>query len=77
MARLDPPSSQTNKPSKPAAIPKPKMPTAQTPPNSIVPLQLKIPESQKCEFKAFAAMTGKPMNALFLEMFEEYRRNHG
>jgi NRPS condensation-like uncharacterized protein len=54
----------------------PKAPTEQTPPSSIVPIQLKIPETSKNEFKAYAAMRGKTMNVLFLEMFEEYKKEH-
>jgi len=41
----------------------------------IKPLQLKIPESRKNAFKAFAAMQGKSMNLVFLEMFEQYEQN--
>lgn len=54
----------------------PKKATEQIPPTSIKPLQLKIPEDKKNEFKAYAAMRGKPMNILFLEMFEEYKEKH-
>ena len=54
----------------------PKKATEQTPPDAIKPLQLKIPESKKNEFKAYAAMRGRSMNALFVEMFEEYREQH-
>ena len=39
----------------------------------IKPLQLKIPESKKNEFKAFSAMQGQSMNVVFLEMFEFYK----
>lgn len=55
---------------------KPKAATEQTPPDSIAPLQVKIPEHVKNEFKAFAAMRGKSMNTLFVEMFEEYKQKH-
>ncbi|VAW42621.1 hypothetical protein MNBD_GAMMA01-1394 [hydrothermal vent metagenome] len=55
---------------------KSKEPMAQTPPDAIKPLQLKIPEGRKNEFKAYAAMRGRSMNALFLDMFEEYKDNH-
>ena len=48
-------------------------PTEQAPPDVIKPLQLKIPESKKNEFKAYAAMRGRSMNSLFLEMFEKYK----
>lgn len=51
-------------------------PTDQVPPDAIKPLQLKIPESRKNEFKAYAAMNGRSMNALFLEMFSEYKQKH-
>ncbi len=50
--------------------------TEQTPPDSIRPLQLKIPETKKNEFKAYAAIRGQTMNVLFLEMFKEYREKH-
>ncbi len=52
---------------------KPMAATEQTPPDAIKPLQLKIPENKRNEFKAYAAMRGKPMNELFLEMFEKYK----
>ena len=52
---------------------KPKALTQQTPPDAIKPLQLKIPESKKNEFKAYAAMRGRSMNVLFLDMFEQYK----
>ena len=54
----------------------PKKAIEQTPPDAIKPLQLKIPEGKKNEFKAYAAMRGRSMNALFLDMFEEYKENH-
>lgn len=55
---------------------KPKAPTEQIPPDAIKPLQLKIPEGKKNEFKAYAAMRGRSMNALFLDMFDEYKEKH-
>ena len=55
---------------------RPKNPTEQPAPDAIKPLQLKIPESRKNEFKAYAAMRGRSMNALFLDMFEEYKEKH-
>jgi hypothetical protein len=55
---------------------RPKKPTEQAPPDAIKPLQLKIPEGKKNEFKAYAAMHGLSMNALFLDMFEEYKEKH-
>lgn len=55
---------------------RPTNPTSQTPPDAIKPLQLKIPEGKKNEFKAYAAMHGRSMNALFLDMFEEYKAQH-
>jgi hypothetical protein len=55
---------------------KSKIPTEQVPPDAIKPLQLKIPESKKNEFKAYAAMRGRSMNALFLDMFDEYKSNN-
>lgn len=55
---------------------KPKAPTQQIPPNIIKPLQLKIPEAKKNDFKAYAALRGQSMNTLFLEMFEEYKEKH-
>ena len=50
--------------------------TGQTPPNTIIPLQIKIPETVKNEFKAMASIRGQSMNILFLEMFEEYKKSH-
>jgi len=50
--------------------------TNQTPPDAIIPLQIKIPETIKNEFKATASIRGQSMNALFLEMFEEYKESH-
>jgi len=50
--------------------------TEQMPPDAITPLQLKIPSSAKNEFKAYAAMQGKSMNALFIEMFTEHKERH-
>ena len=54
----------------------PKGATEQAPPSSIVPIQLKVPEASRNEFKAYAAMRGRTMNALFLDMFEEYKEKH-
>lgn len=54
----------------------PKTPIEQSPPSSIVPLQLKVQESSKKEFKAYAAMRGQSMSSLFLEMFTEYKNKH-
>ena len=53
-----------------------RIPTDQVPPDAIKPLQLKIPESKKNEFKAYAAMSGRSMNALFLDMFDQYKSNN-
>lgn len=55
---------------------KPKAPTEQTPPDEIAPLQLKIPTYRRNEFKAYAAMRGRSMNSLFLEMFDHYKKNN-
>jgi len=80
MANLAPPKNKVNKVkeqiSSTVAKAAPKAPTEQSPPSAIVPLQLKIPESAKKEFKAYAALRGQPMNSLFLEMFEEYKNKH-
>ena len=75
MANIPPPEKK-KAPVKKVTTLKPKTATTQTPPNSIKPLQLKIPELTKNEFKAYAAMHGKNMNTLFLEMFEEHKRKH-
>lgn len=58
------------------SLPKTTKATEQIPPDSIKPLQLKIPEISKNEFKAYAAIRGQSMNALFLEMFEEHKKIH-
>lgn len=81
MANIKPPPKKENTPVKKATKNKgtpPKLSgaTVQTPPDSIKPLQLKIPESAKNEFKAYAAMQGKSMNTLFLEMFLEHKAKH-
>ncbi len=82
MAKLEPPVKSTTKKSETAVIEKviekaaPKSPVEQVPPDEITPLQLKIPKAKKHEFKAYAAMRGTSMNALFVEMFDEYQRTH-
>jgi hypothetical protein len=79
MAKLTPPiKTHTEKApvQEVVAQAKPKAPTDQSPPNEIVPLQLKIPTGKRNEFKAYAAMRGHSMNALFLEMFEQYKQNN-
>ncbi len=78
MARIDPPEKK--KPDAKAPVKKTRArkkvnATEQIPPDSVVPLQLKIPEPTKNEFKACASMKGQSMNALFLEMFAEYKEN--
>ena len=80
MAKLEPPAKKTpaRKASVEAAVAKaaPKKPIEQTPPDAIAPLQLKIPQSKKNEFKAYAAMRGQAMNELFVEMFDDYKEQH-
>lgn len=51
----------------------PKAATEQTPPSSLVLMQIRVPESARNEFKAYASMRSKSMNVLFLEMFEEFK----
>jgi hypothetical protein len=81
MAKIEPPKVQKRNPNtvdieKAIAQATPKSATEQVPPSSIVPIQLKIPESKRNEFKAYAALRGRTMNALFLDMFEEYKGRH-
>lgn len=85
MADLKPPAKKKTQPERDPntvdleeviAKAKPTAPTDQPAPDAIKPLQLKIPESKKNEFKAYAAMRGRSMNALFLDMFEEYKSKH-
>lgn len=80
MANLAPPKKKVDKVkeriSSTVAKAAPKSSIEQSSPSSIKPLQLKIPESAKKEFKAYAALRGQPMNALFLEMFTEYKEKH-
>jgi len=71
MANIPVPAKKTN-----SVVKKPIRAIEQTPPDSTKPLQLKLPESKKNEYKAFAAIRGRSMNDLFLEMFEEYKSNH-
>jgi len=76
MAKIAPPTSTTKEIKKRPATPKPIAAIEQTPPDSIKPLQLKLPEQTKNEFKAYAGIRGKSMKNLFIEMFEEYKENH-
>lgn len=77
MAKLAPPKKTTAKKA-PFSVghTKPQESIEQTPPDAIKPIQLKIPESIKNEFKAYAAMRGLAMNDLFLKMFREYKSKH-
>jgi len=77
MAKLDPPKKDANKKT-PLIVSEAKLKKSieQTPPGAIKPIQLKIPESSKNEFKAYAAMRGLAMNDLFLQMFNEYKEKH-
>ena len=74
MANIPAPKKETKKAVK--KIEKPKGATEQSPPDAVKPLQLKLPEHKKNEYKAFAAIRGIAMNDLFLEMFEEYKEKH-
>lgn len=83
MANLKPPLKSVDKVNKDAVSTvktvekaRSKIPTEQIPPDAIKPLQLKIPENKKNEFKAYAAIRGRSMNALFLDMFDEYKSNN-
>ena len=77
MAKLEPPKRETQKKvAETVSVAKPKKSIEQTPPDAIKPIQLKIPESSKNEFKAYAAMRGLAMNDLFLQMFNEYKEKH-
>ena len=78
MANLQPPPRQVAdiSPKKKITRVKPVESTTQTPPDAIKPLQLKIPEVKKNEFKAYAAMRGLSMNTLFLDMFEQYKKQN-
>ena len=75
MAKIAPP---TNKKAvkKEIVTTKPTAAIEQTPPDSIKPLQLKLPELTKNEFKAYAGIRGISMKKLFIQMFEEYKENH-
>ncbi len=48
----------------------------QTPPNTVKPTLFNLPEIVKNDFKAVASLRGMTMTALFLEMFEEYKKNN-
>ena len=74
MAKLAPPKKDKSPPV--VNVPKPIKSTQQAAPDAIKPIQLKIPESSKNEFKAYAAMRGLAMNELFLQMFDEYKENN-
>ena len=77
MAILTPPQKKTKNKKSTFVTPKSNKATEQSPPSTIKPIQLKIPENKKNEFKAYAAIRGRSMNTLFLEMFEEYKSTHG
>ena len=74
MAKLAPPKK--DKSPTVVSAPKPIKILQQAAPDAIKPIQLKIPESSKNEFKAYAAMRGLAMNELFLQMFDEYKENN-
>ena len=77
MAKIAPPTEKKAPVKTTEKIPtKSNKATDQVPPDSIKPLQLKIPETAKNEFKAYAAIKGQSMNALFLEMFAEHKEVH-
>lgn len=77
MAKIDPPTEKKAPVETTVKIPtKSNKATDQVPPDSIKPLQLKIPETAKNEFKAYAAIKGQSMNTLFLEMFAEHKEVH-
>jgi len=75
MANISPPKKKKGAAKKVSTL-QPMAATEQMPPDAIAPLQLKIPSSSKNEFKAYAAMQGKSMNTLFLEMFAEHKERH-
>ena len=74
MAKLAPPKKHKAPTS--VSVPRPIKSIEQAAPDAIKPIQLKIPESSKNEFKAYAAMRGLAMNDLFLQMFDEYKVNN-
>lgn len=74
MAKIAPPTNKNIK--NKTVTPKPTAAVEQAPPGSIKPLQLKLPEQTKNEFKAYAGIRGKSMKVLFMEMFDEYKENH-
>jgi hypothetical protein len=79
MAKIAPPTEKktpVKRTVKKASEMKSNKATGQTPPDAIIPLQIKIPETVKNEFKAMASIRGQSMNALFLEMFEEHKESH-
>ena len=78
MAKLNPPEKKTQKKQEASAIDgaKPVAAIEQTPPSSLVLMQIRVPETARNEFKAYASMRSKSMNILFLEMFEEFKENN-
>jgi len=74
MANLDAPEKKEL--IKKVAVSKSVKALEQTPPDLIVPLQLKVKSTTKNEFKALASMRGKPMNVFFEELIEEYKINN-
>jgi hypothetical protein len=55
---------------------RPSSPVDQPAPGNIKPLQLKVEDSVKAEYKAYCAMKDITMSAMFVEMFEQYKENH-
>ena len=45
-------------------------------PDSMSPMQLKVPSRVKHEYKAYAALRGEKMNDMFLKMFAYYKEHH-
>jgi hypothetical protein len=78
MANLAPPEKKKSEPTKkqgrePVVV---KKAIDQTPPDALKSMQLQVPLSKATEFKSYAAAYGMPMNKLFIEMFEEHKKNH-
>lgn len=72
MATIEPPTKSST-----VSNAKTRIKVTDTPaPDEIKPLQLKIPAAQKNDFKAFAALRGRNMNDMFIEMYTEYKEKH-
>jgi len=71
MAKVTPPKIGA-KPSKVVQLTTTEKPS----PTDEKPIQFKVDQATQIEFKSYATSKGMSMKALFLDIYEEYKRNH-